>query len=69
MIAETSPNRRLALQRETVPVEYGAGWCSRRAPSVQLAELRGGQAGFGPKPLRMGLYWKLLAWLQELKSA
>lgn len=53
----------------SVPVEYGAGWCSRRAPKVQLAELSGGQVGFGPKLLLMGLYWKPLAWLHELKSA
>lgn len=45
------------------------GWCSRRAPSVQLAVLSGVQPGLEKGPLRIGLYWNELAWLQELKSA
>ncbi|TNN35272.1 hypothetical protein EYF80_054557 [Liparis tanakae] len=52
-----------------LPEEYGVGWCSRSAPRVQLAVLSGVQPGLEKAPLRMGLYWKELAWLHELKSA
>lgn len=53
----------------SLPAAYGLLWWSLRVPRLQDPGVRDGQPDVAPKVVLIGLYWKPLAWLQELKSA
>lgn len=60
---------RLPCPPARLPAAYGLLWWSRSVPRLHEPGVSDGQPEVAPNVVLMGLYWKPLAWLHELKSA